>query len=900
MVGRNDELAAVGAFLDLGSEAIALEIAGPAGIGRSALWAAGVEAARERGFRMLVARPAEAERTLAYAALGDLLEDVFDDVLPSLPAPRGAALEIALLRRAPVPEFRLDARTIGAAFCSALQVLSLDGPLLVAVDDTQWLDAPTAQALAFAFRRITDGRVRALFTHRTGGSSASHVLGELSGLRRLDLGPLSVGAMQSLVKHRVGRSLPRPMLLRLCEVAAGNPFFALELAVAWSDQTVPVHDLPVPPKLDDLIHDRLLELATATRDSLALLAVRGRISESAAGEAGIRDALEDARKAGLVAIAQGAYVFAQPLLASVLLAGLPAQELRRTHAAASDIAADSVESARHAALACDRPDERLALRLDLAAHTASQRGAAVLAAELARHAIRLTPADREDLRHQRCIAAIRMLDAAGARVQARSAAEELLAASKPGISKARALVALHALEPPDRAVKLLTQALPEAAGYPRDQASIHRDLAEAGRLVAGQAWVERHARTAVMLAESTGDDALTSRCQSVLALLHFRGGDPGASALARKAHALARASGSEDAARHAAGILAHVLVWSWEIEGARTVLEEQLNWLGERNEREAGEMLWYLSFVELRAGRWDLAQAYADRVLEIDDAYDNHQAVSFLPAALVAAYRGDEAVARALADRGVEIAEEHGMMLPALVSIRGMIDAWNGAAADAAPTLERAERLSQEAGWNEPGMMWWRPDAIEALIELGRPDEAEAILAEHSARAEALSRTAARADAARCAGLLSAARGDLASAIALMDRAIELHRLAGDRFGLARTILCRGVVKRRDRQKRVAREDLKEAHAIFSELGAARWAERASEEMRRIGGRTRAGALTPVEQKVAALVAAGKTNREVAAALYLSERTVASHLTRIFAKVGVRSRTELASKVQTF
>ena len=160
-------------------------------------------------------------------------------------------------------------------------------------------------------------------------------------------------------------------------------------------------------------------------------------------------------------------------------------------------------------------------------------------------------------------------------------------------------------------------------------------------------------------------------------------------------------------------------------------------------------------------------------------------------------------------------------------------------------------------------------------------------------RAPARARLGARARA-RCRGLVAAAQGDVELSLSLLAEAVARHEEVGDPFGRARALLALGLVRRRARQKRPAREAIEAARVGFEEIGAARWAERAREELGRIGGRTRSEGLTPAERRVADLVAKGRTNAEVAATLFLAERTVASHLTHVYAKLGVRSRTELA------
>jgi len=153
------------------------------------------------------------------------------------------------------------------------------------------------------------------------------------------------------------------------------------------------------------------------------------------------------------------------------------------------------------------------------------------------------------------------------------------------------------------------------------------------------------------------------------------------------------------------------------------------------------------------------------------------------------------------------------------------------------------------------------------------------------------------AQATRCRGLVASARGDVDGALSLLVEAVSQHDAAGDPFGRGRALLALGIARRRAKQKRAAREALEAAKAAFDELGAAGWAARAREELGRIGGRTQSDGLTPSESRVADLVAQGRTNAEVAAALFLAERTVASHLTHIYAKLGIRSRTELARKL---
>jgi DNA-binding CsgD family transcriptional regulator len=203
-------------------------------------------------------------------------------------------------------------------------------------------------------------------------------------------------------------------------------------------------------------------------------------------------------------------------------------------------------------------------------------------------------------------------------------------------------------------------------------------------------------------------------------------------------------------------------------------------------------------------------------------------------------------------------------------------------------------------GWREPSVRWWTGDHVELLLELGRLDDAVRLLDAWNEDAARVGRQWVLAHATRCRGLVAAASGDVDQALTLLGQAVDEHETVGDPFGRGRALLGLGVVRRRMRQKRPARLAIEEALEAFAHVGAAGWAARARDELGQIGGRRAAEGLTAAERRVAVLVAEGQTNQEVAAALFLSQRTVASHLTHVYSKLGVRSRTELARKVQTF
>jgi DNA-binding CsgD family transcriptional regulator len=554
--------------------------------------------------------------------------------------------------------------------------------------------------------------------------------------------------------------------------------------------------------------------------------------------------------------------------------------------------------ARHLALSTERPDTEIAAALEDATALASTRGALIAAAELGEHALRLTPSEARDDFHRRAVATTRAHLQAGEGTRARTIAVDLLARTPAGPSRAEALLLLAELESLDRSVALLHEALVEAAARPALRAVIHRRLAEHGRMTKGREWAQEHARASLDLAESLDDDALRAGALSVLAALRFEMGDPEAPRLAERAYEAAAVVADEELLKDAGMELAYMLMWSTETGRARTMLESLHREWSERDELRSAEALWCLSWVELRAGRWSLAAEYAERSREVGAQYDMEWPPNFFLIALVAAHRGEFERARDATERGGALADRQGALLAGLVAVPGLVDFWSGDAPAAAESFAAAEQTANARGWREPNMRWWRADYIEALLELGRMDDAVSLLDVWEADAARVGREWVLAQVTRCRGLLAAAKADVEQAQSVLEEAVGKHEAVGDPFGRARALLALGLVRRRARQKRAARDAIEAALAEFAELGAVSWAARARAELGRVGGRTRIEGLTPAERRVADLVAGGQTNREVAATLFLGERTVASHLTHIYAKLGVRSRTELARRLQ--
>lgn len=232
------------------------------------------------------------------------------------------------------------------------------------------------------------------------------------------------------------------------------------------------------------------------------------------------------------------------------------------------------------------------------------------------------------------------------------------------------------------------------------------------------------------------------------------------------------------------------------------------------------------------------------------------------------------------------------------MGVLGFIELSRGGARSALDHLDRAAQLGFALGIHEPAMQWFVPDLIEASLTMGELDRVEANLTSWEVRARALDRAWALAVSARTRGLVHAARGDFDDAFAGFDESLAEHARTEDPFQHARTLLALGTTQRRAKRRRAARETLEHALAAFERLPAPLWAEKARAELARIGGRVPSrGELTEAERRIAALVAEGRSNREVAAALFLTEHTVETALSRVYRKLGVRSRAELASRL---
>jgi DNA-binding CsgD family transcriptional regulator len=917
VIGREQELAELTTSLAaVDALPAAFLVEGDPGIGKTILWRAGIELAIPLGYRVLRATPATAETRLSFAALVDLLEPALADTLPKIPPPQRRALEVALLledSEGQVP----DPRAVSLAFLGALRTLAEAGPLLIAVDDVQWLDGPSAFVLEFALRRLQQERILFLLAQRTDADADRVPLGldrafSDSRFRRLTLGPLSLGALHRLVRDRLGLVLFRPKLRRLHELSGGNPFYALELARALERGSIRLEEgEPLPASLEALVHERLEGLPADTRVALlAASALSQPTLELVTGAVGVDAAtvLAPAFEAQVVELAANRIRFAHPLLASGVYATAQTEERRSLHGRLAELAPDTEERARHLAFSTDSPDSEIALALDDAAEHAGARGATASAAELCEEARRLTPPDREEDAHRRTVAAARYRFVAGDTARARALLEEALPSTRGGDDLAEALVLLGRLHRYEgdqpQAAELLRRALAEPGVSDRVRAEAAQGLAATLFFIREEFEIAvEHAALGAELAARAG--ALAVQAESLADKGHLEAllGRPEAAATIRAAQHLREVLTKQGRLDFRLDAVAVHLSWTDEHQDAAVRLRQSYeqgvaggdDWL-------APLFLANLAVAEYLQGQWQEAAQIAEDAIEaaLQTGQRGYEAFSLSVRALLRASFGLEAEARADAEDALAVAGERAMgaaRVHALWAL-GVLELSLGRPEETARVLAPERERLLAAGVGEPGTIRFVPDEIEALVALGDTDEAESLLAWLEERGRALDRASALAAAARCRGLLALARRDPTAALASFEEALRQHDRVRIPFDRARTLLAQGVALRHAKRRRDARAALEEARDVFQSLGAALWEAKAAAELGRIGGRRAAGEeLTPAEERVAALVAEGRTNKEVAAALFLAERTVEFHLTHVYRKLGVRSRAELARRL---
>jgi DNA-binding CsgD family transcriptional regulator len=918
VLGRECEVEAGAAFLNrLGPGPVALVYAGEPGIGKTTLWTEAVEQARARSFVVLAARPVQAEDRLAFAALSDLLEPVADDLLPALPVPQQRAIAVALLREDP-DDRRLDQHAIGAGTATIVKALARSAPVVVAVDDLQWLDPSSARVLEFALRRLEGLPVAIIAAQRTGDPSRVPLDLERAlpqgRVTRVKVGPLGLAVLHGLIKLRLGRSFPRPTLLRIEQATAGNPFFALEIARSLPEAVDPGSPfLPVPDDLAQLVQTRVAGLPAPTRKALlAAAAVPSPTVDLVAGavertRSQALVALERAANAGIVRLDRFAVRFSHPLFVAAVYACASPADRRRLHARLAQLTGELEERARHLALAAETPDEAIAAVVADAAEHARRRGAPDTAASLADQARLLTPPDQVEHVLRRTIQAAEYQFHGGRLRQARQVLEAVLEQTPVESLRTQALRLLGEIlfhqSSFREATGLFEEALELAGNDCEVRAMIEMHLAFAANAAGDVAGAGVHARRALELAEPLGAEGGLAEALAVSVMVDYmlgRGLDEAK---------IERALELEDPDRQVTAEIRPSLIAGFLMlyEGR---LARSVGILGRLRERilERGQesdlpfLLSTLAWAQCWQGSLQAAAARCEESLECAERVGGAplRCWSLGFSAVAAAYAGERDQATARAEECRELAGRVGLHIGMYWAAwaLALLALSQGDAQAAEAALEPLLPMFEERGVPEPIVGFFLPDAIEALIALGRVQRAERLLAQFEEGARRLGRGWALMAAGRCRALLQCARGDLSGAAATAHEALAEADTIELRLEVARTLLVAGQIERRCRSKQAARKSLERALEIFEYTGARLWADKTREELGRTGlRRARPGDLTEAERRVAELAASGLTNREVAAKLFMSPKTVEANLARVYRKLDIHSRAELGARL---
>jgi DNA-binding CsgD family transcriptional regulator len=916
VIGRGPELAAVERLLTRATTQLAgLVIEGEPGIGKTTLWEVALATAAGRGYKVLSARPARSESQLPLGVYGDLFSAVAPGVIQGLPAPQRDAFEIAMLRADPGSP-AAGQRALSVATTTLLRAISQSAPLVIAIDDAQWLDRSSGALLSYALRRVADLSMGIVISRRIGETAPMPLGVDLAippeRIERLLLGPFSLAALHQLLVAQTGKAFSRLALVKIEAMSGGNPFYALEIARALNRSGVkvtPGQPLPIPDTLGALIGARVGGLPATTRDALLVAAVAVETATletlTRTGHANPLQLLEPAVREGLVVVDGTVVRFTHPLFAAAVVAGAGQARVRASHLTLTQGAGSEDAQAQHRALAIDGPDESAAALLGEAAGRTRRRGTPIAAGELLELAASLTPESDRDAARIRIQTAAQCYFDAGETERASALLEDLLREPTRGRSRARTMQLLGQVRARSlnfqEALALSMEALDEAGDDDLLKAGVELDLAFCNFCLGDIPGAVPHAAASVQHAEAAQAEALLAEGLAGLSMAEFWFG--GGVSEERMARALAledplRFGPLEMRPRFVQALLS---LWVGNVDEALPMLRALRTDVLESGQETAVP---FLSLFLVVASLWraDLAGAaqYAEESFDTAVLTDEPvaRALAQTVRALVDAFGGRLDRAREEALQALQLFQESRWTLYITWPLwaLGFLELSGGNAAGVDAFLgPLAEGITSMEGV-EPILGLFLPDEIEALVTLGDLERARRFTEWLERGGKRLDRPLAVATGARCRALVAAAEGDLQLANAELERALTAHARLTMPFELARTLLVKGQIHRRGKQKRLADSALRDSLRIFETAGAPLWTERARTELARVGLRPRAPAeLTQTERRVAELAATGMTNRQVATAAFLAPKTIDNVLGRVYRKLGIASRAELGA-----
>ncbi|WP_199421760.1 AAA family ATPase [Actinotalea solisilvae] len=907
LVGRESERRAVGSLLAAAraGESRVLVLRGEPGIGKTALLD---EAARHaEGMRVLRAQGVESEQFVPFSGLHQLLRPVLG-VLHEIPTAQARHLEAALLlgpgpgTQAPPSRF-----AVGAATLSLLCRAAEDAPLAVLVDDAHLLDAPSAEALVFAARRLVADPVAVLVGVRTGEGGAA----AWAGLPELVVVGLDLAATAALLARAAGAALRDDRVERLHLATAGNPLALLELGARGTAADAPAGaPVAVSEQLSRAFLGRVGELTPATRTGLLVAAADGAslaVVLEACAALGVPDpGLGQAEDVGLITVTGDRVTFRHPLVRSAVYGSAGPAARRAVHRAVAAVLprSETDRLAWHLSESAVAPDEDTAATLDRVAAQASARGAYALAASTHERAAELTAEPTR--RVGRLAAAGEAAWLAGLTARSVALLDRALAADPPPLLRARIQERRGAVETRcgslDQALVTFVEAAEAVRGTDPDAAvRLFADAVHVAFYLGAPAAAMRASEAIDALADVTTDaDARAlGLIATGMAMVIAGAGEAGVARLRAAAYALVAPDGGvQRGDRFRLPLRIQGALWLRDAGDLRDVVGETIDRLREQSALGSlPYLLMHLARDAATTDRWDDAEAaYLEAVrLAHEAGHTTELTVALAGLACLHARRGESTDCLRAVTAALGLARRHHIRLASFWATfaQGDLAAGAGRVEDAARHYEQLLGQLTERGLGDPDQSC-APELVETYVHLARTDEAGALAERFAAAADAKGQPWSRARAQRALGL-AAADGEVH-----FRSALELHARTADRYEGARTELAFGAWLRRARRRTEARPLLRSALATFESLGATPWADVAAHELGATGETaTRrpalaADRLTPQERQIAAMLASGRTTRETAAALFLSPKTVEYHLRHVYQKLGVRSRAELA------
>jgi DNA-binding CsgD family transcriptional regulator len=921
----------------------ALAITGEAGAGKSNLWRAAVAEAAGCGCRVLRSEPSASEADTPFAGLSDLLAGVVPLVASGIPEPQRAALGVALLSRPaseqlPAGEEPPAAHAIGRGVLAVLNALVSAGPVFLAVDDVQWLDAGSMDALVFALRRIASvppsgpagarPSLSLLLAARTEAPADPLTIGTPSppdGWRRLlaafpapeelPLEPLALDQVQNLLPATATVAQARLVATQ----SRGNPFWAREIWSSIATTTAPAAispagEAPVPPRARAALAGRLKRsLSPPAAEALAVVAAAGRISvpDALATMEDVADsaaAIDSAVVAGVVIETEGRLAPAHPLIGATAVEAVPPDRRATLYRRLAAVSASTERRAQFTALAAaaqgTMPDEAVARALDAAAEAAASKTAYVAAGKFAAQAVRFTPPGDAATLVRRRIRAGELLDSAGEFTEALRHFDDLdldaLTTAEAERVLPRLADLLEFLHGQAAATTLITRSLASAGDDDRRQALL---LSLASDTWYGVPGGRRDAAiAAIARAETAGSDANASLHRALVNLVAAKvsGGESVDEALLGRAERLERIVPGIPMYEVADAFRNWWYQYTEKLDIARAALLRLVS-----RARDTGDD-WALSlFLAQLALTEELNGDYVTAELALTEAESVAATYDWPKGATVIEPRCGMLIASGNLEEAHQLADEHlpdepdrplaGRFLGAC--LRGKINAWRGNPTAAVRCFQLAAAYADELDWVDPGQRSWIDPALAyAYVETGEPARAAEISAWLRDLGTRMNRPTLVGDACRIDALI-AAGGEgpdaLDAAAEYAQAAVAAHERSQLRIELARSLLVLGHIERRLKARTEARAALRRAHDLAATIGHQPLIAQINAELPTSALPRAETMLTAAEQRVAEQIAKGSTNREAAAELFLSVRTVETHVASIYRKLGVRTRSDL-------